>query len=66
MRITESGCVSCGLPCLGKNCRHYEVTRYICDECGDETTLYEWDGAELCLDCIERLLIKVEGSDGWF
>ena len=65
MRIVESGCVNCGFPCLGRACRNYEVIRYICDDCEDEATLYEWDGKELCLYCIEKSLTVVEGSDKW-
>ena len=63
MRIIEDGCVSCGFPCLGNACRHYRVTIYLCDECGDETTLYDFDGHELCINCIADKLDKIEGSD---
>lgn len=63
LQITESDCVSCGLPCLHESCPHYKVTRYYCDMCGDESTLYELDGQELCIDCVEKVLPMVEGSD---
>ena len=63
MKITESECVDCGLPCIHKSCPYYEVTRFICDKCGAEETLYEFDGQELCLDCISKLLPVVQGSD---
>jgi hypothetical protein len=56
---TENECVSCGLPCLGSSCPYRNVTRYYCDECGEETELYYYDGMELCIDCIESLLEKV-------
>lgn len=60
---TESECVDCGFPCLYKLCPYYQVTRYYCDACKDETTLYEFDGRELCIDCIAKELTIVEGSD---
>jgi len=63
LKITESDCVDCGLPCIGRACRYYEVTRYYCDNCKDETKLYEFDGQELCVDCIIKQLPAVEGSE---
>ena len=58
----ENECVDCGLPCLGSACRYSRVTRYYCDECGEETELYHFEGEELCIDCIIDSLEKVEGS----
>ena len=66
MRKTESECVGCtslGLYCMGAGCPNREVTRYYCDRCGSETTLYHFDGEELCIDCIEKDLEVVEGSN---
>ena len=63
MKIVESGCVNCGLPCIGHSCKHFTVTRYICDECGAEEILYEFEGQELCIDCIKDQLQVVDGSD---
>ena len=64
MKYTESDCVDCGLPCLYDACPHYSVTRYKCDECGEEdVTLYELDCVELCIDCVKKRLRVVEGSD---
>ena len=62
MHLTDNECVNCGLPCLGSGCPYRNVTRYYCDECGDETTLFHFDGEELCIECIESRLEKVEGS----
>lgn len=59
MKRTECECVDCGLPCIREGCRYYRVTRYYCDECGDETQLFEFEGEELCIYCIERRLKKV-------
>ena len=58
----ENECVGCGLPCLGSSCPHQNVTRYYCDDCGEETELYYFDGEELCRECIIERLEKVEGS----
>ena len=58
----ENECVDCGLPCIGSSCPYMNVTRYYCDDCEDETTLYEYDDQELCADCILKRLPIVEGS----
>lgn len=61
MKKTESDCVGCGLPCLYTACPYYEVTVFYCDDCGEECeNLYEFDDEELCIDCIEKRLKKVE------
>lgn len=58
MRQVENDCVDCGLPCIGTSCRYYAVHFY-CDDCGDEDTLYEFDGEELCIRCIAKKLKKI-------
>ena len=63
MKQTESECVDCGLPCIGKACPHFSVTRYYCDECKREETLYEYEGREICADCILKKFTLVEGSE---
>lgn len=61
MISVEDECVDCGLPCLGSSCRYRNVKHYICDECGDEPEhLYKWQGRELCLECIEQELERVD------
>lgn len=61
LRVQESECVDCGLPCIGTACKYYLVTRYLCDECEDEPdNLYYFNGQELCIDCIEKQLERVE------
>ena len=62
MKVYEDECVCCDLPCLGSACPKRNVPHYYCDECGEETQLYHYEGQELCLECIERELEKVEGS----
>ena len=51
MRRTESGCVDCGLPCIGSACGHYRVTVFVCDDCGEDGAEYVVDGDELCEEC---------------
>lgn len=62
MRIIGNECVDCGLPCF-ISCPYLNVTRYYCDECGDETTLYETEYGELCEICLLKKFPKVEGSE---
>lgn len=57
----ESGCVDCGLPCIGNACRYYRVKILECDDCGEEVdTLYQYDSDELCADCVLKRLEVVE------
>ena len=57
----ESDCCDCGLPCLHESCPHYKVVIYECDDCGYPVdALYRYDGLELCIECIEKRLEKVE------
>lgn len=59
MRRLENDCVDCGMPCIGYSCPYRNVTHFYCDDCGEEEQLYEFDGEELCIDCIEKRLKKV-------
>ena len=58
----ERECVGCpdDLGCIYEACPYYMVTRYYCDECGEETDLWYFDGEQLCVDCILKRLEKVE------
>ncbi len=60
MKRIESDCVRCGMPCLYEGCPNFKVTRYYCDKCDEEAQLYHFEGNELCIDCIEDRLEKVE------
>lgn len=62
MQKVKNHCVDCGQPCIRNACRHYEVTHYYCDKCGEEEELYEYEGQELCADCILEELPKVTES----
>ena len=52
----------CGLPCFS-SCPYLNVTRYYCDECGDEAILYETEYGELCAECLLKKFPTVEGSE---
>ena len=57
----ENECVGCPpeMGCLGSFCPNIRVPHFYCDDCGEEEQLYYFEGRELCLDCIEKLLDKV-------
>ena len=57
------GCTSIGLPCLGSTCPKRNVVRFYCDRCKEETTLYYFEDAEICQDCLLKEFKIVEGSD---
>lgn len=59
MRMLENDCVGCET-CV--NCGRGDYTAYCCDECGNEDTLYDFDGYEICADCLLSRFNKVEGS----
>ena len=60
----ENECCDCGLPCLYENCPYWAVPHFYCDECDDESyPLYLFDGQQLCLDCIEKRLERVEYNE---
>lgn len=57
----ENECVGCpDGKCLGDACSKRNVLRYYCDKCDEEAELFKYGGKELCIDCIEAMLDKVE------
>lgn len=56
MRQTGSGCVDCGLPCLGLSCPNHRVTMFVCDDCGKDGAEYIVDGDDLCEECASARL----------
>lgn len=55
MIVTQDECVNCGLPCIGDRCRYRNVTRFYCDDCGEEfdpDDLYILDDNHLCTKCL--------------
>lgn len=62
MKKIINKCCNCHIPaykCLGENCPLKVSERYYCDTCGNEEKLYHFDGQELCINCIEKLLKEV-------
>lgn len=62
----ENECCDCAVPaypCIGESCRRRRVPHYYCDNCGGEyEDIYEFEGEELCIECIEQKLTKVKGE----
>ena len=56
----ENDCCDCDLTCIGSRCPLTHVVHYYCDKCGNEDRLYHWNTEQLCINCIENLLEKVE------
>lgn len=66
MKRIENDCCDCATPnypCIGNLCPYSQVPHWYCDECGEETQLYHYEDQELCIECIENKLEKVEGSE---
>ena len=54
----EDECVGCPTYCI--ECGRKRVPVVYCDKCKDEDKkIYEFDGEELCIDCIEKELKEV-------
>lgn len=59
--VYEDECVGCPkeIGCFGMACPNKRVPHHYCDECDSEEQLYHYDGEELCIDCIEKRLDRV-------
>lgn len=59
----EDECVGCPPE---MSCPNMNVPHYYCDECGDETTLYQYGDLQLCEKCLMEYIKDeykiVEGS----
>lgn len=55
-------CAVPGYPCPPGGCDRRHVPHYYCDKCGEEATLYDYEGAELCGECLLDTVPTVEGS----
>ena len=59
----EDECVGCPteMGCMESACPYRNVPHLYCDKCEEEVDdLYEWDGKQVCIDCIVKSLKKVE------
>jgi hypothetical protein len=46
--------------CRGNLCQYKNVPIWICDKCGEEEVdLYEYEGQELCEECLLQAVPKV-------
>lgn len=52
----ENDCCNCSTPLYPCDGSHKRVPHFYCDECGQETDIYYFDGDELCIDCVEARL----------
>ena len=60
--VYENDCCGCAVPaypCRGDGCPLRHVPHYYCDDCGNETKLYEFEGEQLCIKCVENRLESV-------
>lgn len=58
MIVKEDLCVACET-CM--NCgRKYDYFYHVCDECESDEQLYEYEGMELCADCLLSHFEKVD------
>ncbi len=68
MTILKNECRDCatpGYPCIGDSCPYTHIKIHSCDDCGcEEETLYEYEGKELCQDCLLDIIPKVPGTEG--
>ena len=58
----ENECVCCppGMGCLGDSCPNRNVMHLYCDKCNaDCEELYDYDGEELCEDCLLDSIKKI-------
>lgn len=68
MKKLENDCCGCATEsyrCLGDACQCRNVAHYYCDNCGSEVgvdcdELYEYDGEQLCGECVLESLDKVK------
>ena len=57
MERIENDCVGCGDYC--RDCGAKRTKHYYCDRCEFEEQLWEFEGRQLCIECIKSLLKKV-------
>ena len=61
MKTKVNGCVDCGLPCMLFCPLRDDSYVYKCDKCGEEVSpedLYEYEGEEICEDCLLEIMPK--------
>ena len=61
MKTKVNNCYDCGLPCMIFCPLRDGSYEYYCDECNEEVNpedLYEYDGKEICGDCLLEIVPK--------
>ena len=61
MKTKVNSCCDCGLPCMLFCPLRDDSYIYKCDKCGTEVRsedLYEYDGIEICGDCLLEITPK--------
>ena len=54
----EDECVQCSNGCV--DCGRKRIAVPYCDKCKDDTSaIYEFDGEQLCISCVEKELKEV-------
>ena len=65
MQKITNECIRCDTYCIGSHCPNKNVVRFYCDKCGNEATLYDYYGEELCENCLLKEFDIIEGSGDW-
>ena len=60
MKIKVDNCCDCDKPCMLFCPIRDSSYSWICDDCGEETQLYDFEDKELCIDCVKQYLEKIE------
>ena len=66
MKRIENHCCSCDLPCT-ELCNLRKVPVWYCDRCENEcdpASLYDYDGEDLCEECLLKEFVPVSVREG--
>ena len=66
MKKIENLCVHCEI-CV--HCGQDKATVFVCDNCGEEyepNELYDYDGEDLCKDCLVQQFLPISVTKGWY
>lgn len=54
------GCATENYPCIGSACTNRHVKHLYCDKCKDDVEeLYDFEGVQLCKECILKKFEKI-------
>jgi hypothetical protein len=65
MKRIENLCVDCQIPCV--NCGLDKTMVWYCDRCGEEYApdeLFDYDGEELCANCLVKEFVPISVKEG--